>query len=39
MMWKSCRHAGSEEDYTIYKEALNQATAKIQRKAINNISF
>ena len=30
MMWKIYRHAGSEEDYSIYKEALNQATAEIR---------
>ena len=30
MMWKTYRHKGSEEDYAIYKEALNQATAKIR---------
>ena len=30
MIWKSYRHTGSEEDYTIYKEALNQATAEIR---------
>ena len=29
MMWKAYRHAGSEEDYIIYKEALNQAIAEI----------
>ena len=29
MMWKRYRHTGSEEDYSIYKEALNQATAEI----------
>ena len=28
-MWKTYRHTGSEEDYTIYKDALNQATAEI----------
>ena len=28
MMWKRYRHTGSEEDYAIYKEALNQATAE-----------
>ena len=28
-MWKTYRHIGSEEDYAIYKEALNQATAEI----------
>ena len=30
MMWKIYRHSGSEEDYSIYKEALNQATAEIR---------
>ena len=30
MMWKTYRHNGSEEDYVIYKEALNQATAEIR---------
>ena len=30
MMWKTYRHTGSEEDYAIYKEALNQATAEIR---------
>ena len=30
MMWKTYRHTGSEKDYTIYKEALNQATAEIR---------
>ena len=30
MMWKTYRHSGSEEDYAIYKEALNQATAEIR---------
>ena len=29
MMWKTYRYTGSEEDYAIYKEALNQATAEI----------
>ena len=29
-MWKTYRHNGSEEDYAIYKEALNQATAEIR---------
>ena len=29
MMWKRYRHTGSEDDYSIYKEALNQATAEI----------
>ena len=30
IIWKAYRHTGSEEDYSIYKEALNQATAKIR---------
>ena len=30
MMWKTYRHNGSEEDYAIYKHALNQATADIR---------
>ena len=30
MMWKTYRHTGSEEDYSIYIEALNQATAEIR---------
>ena len=30
MMWKTYRHTGSEEDYAIYKEARNQATAEIR---------
>ena len=30
MMWKTYRHTGSDEDYSIYKEALNQATAEIR---------
>ena len=29
IMWKTCRHPGSEEDNVIYTEALNQATAEI----------
>ena len=29
-MWKTYRHTGSEEEYAIYKEALNQATAEIR---------
>ena len=29
MMWKRYRHTGSEGDYSIYKEALNQATTEI----------
>ena len=31
MMWKIYRHNGSEADYVIYKEALNQATAEIRK--------
>ena len=30
MMWKTYRHKGSEEDYAIYKDALNQARAEIR---------
>ena len=30
MIWKTYRHNGSEEDYAIYKDALNQATAEIR---------
>ena len=30
MMWKTYRHTGNEEDYAIYKEALNQATVEIR---------
>ena len=30
MMWKTYRHNGSDEDYAMYKEALNQATAEIR---------
>ena len=30
MMWKTYRHTGNEEDYSICKEALNQATAEIR---------
>ena len=30
MMWKTCRHIGSEEDYAIDKEAYNQATDEIR---------
>ena len=29
-MWKTYRHTRSEEDYSIYEEALNQATAEIR---------
>ena len=29
-MWNTYEHTGSEEDYAIYKDALNQATAKIR---------
>ena len=32
MMWKTYRHNGSEEDYAIYKDALNQATAEIRNE-------
>ena len=37
MMWKTFRHSGSEEDYAIYKETLNQLQLKleIQREATN----
>ena len=30
MMWKTYRHNGSEEDYVICNDALNQATAEIR---------
>ena len=30
MVWKTYRSTGSEEDYAIYEEALNQATAGIR---------
>ena len=30
IIWKTYRHNGSEEDYTLYKEAPNQATAEIR---------
>ena len=30
MMSKTYRHTGSEEDYTIYKEVVNQATAEMR---------
>ena len=42
MMWKTYRYTGSEEDYAIYKEALNQATAEIQnsrRRYEQNFAF
>jgi len=29
MVYKSCRHTGSEKDNNIYKEARNQATTEI----------
>ena len=29
-MWKTYRHTGSEEDYTIYKDAFSQASADIR---------
>ena len=35
MMWKTYRHNGSEEDYAIYKETLNQATAEIRNSKRN----
>ena len=35
MMWKTYRRTGSEEDYSIYKEALNQATAEIRNSKRN----
>ena len=35
MMWKTYRHNGNEEDYAIYKEALNQATAEIRNSKIS----
>ena len=42
MMWKTHRHTGSEEDYTIYKEALSQARADIRnskRSYQNKLAF
>ena len=36
MIWKTYRHTGSEEEYTIYKEALNQATAEIRNSKRSN---
>ena len=42
MMWKRYRHTGNEEDYNIYKEAFNQATAEIRnskRSYEHNIAF
>ena len=41
MMWKTYRHTGSEEDYAIYKEALNQATAEIRnsKRSYEKINF
>ena len=38
IMWKTYRHTGSEEDYAIYKEALNQATNS-KRSYGQNIAF
>jgi hypothetical protein len=35
MMWKTYRHTESEEDYTIYKEALIQATSEIRNSKRN----
>ena len=34
-MWKTYRHIGSEEDYAIYKETLNQATVEIRNSKRN----
>ena len=41
MMWKTYRYNGSEEDYAIYKEALNQATAEIRnsKRSYEKIAF
>ena len=42
MMWKTYRHTGSEEDYSMYKEALNQAITEIrnsQRSYEQKIAF
>ena len=36
MMWKAYSHTGSEEDYAIYKEALNQAIAEIRHSKRSN---
>ena len=33
MMWKTYRHTGSEEDYSIYKEALNQAEIRNSKRS------
>ena len=35
MMWKTYRRTGSEEDYSIYKEALNQNTTEIRNSKRN----
>ena len=34
-MWKTYRHSGREEDTSIYKEALNQATTEIRNSKRN----
>ena len=34
IMWKKHTHTGSEEDYAICTEELNQATVEIQREAM-----
>ena len=36
MIWKTYKHTGSEEDYSIYKEALNQAQAGITNSKRSN---
>ena len=33
--WMTYRHTGSDEDYSIYKEAVNQATAEIRNSKIS----
>ena len=37
MMWKTYRHTGSEEDYSIYKEALNQAYVRSKQKVEDKV--
>ena len=42
MMWKSHKQTGNEENDNIYKEAFNQATAKIRnskRSYENKLAF
>ena len=42
MMWKTSKPTGSEDDYAIYKEAFNQATAEIRnsrRSYENKLAF